>query len=428
MKLLLTGDLHLGRSSTRIRSGPVSPQLRAVDAWNRIVDLAIGEGVSALILSGDLIDQDNCFLESIGPLEAGIRKLAAARIHVLAVAGNHDFQVLPRIADQIGSDCFRLLGRGGTWERVVISGPDGESLNVDGWSFPTRHLNYSPLDSYNLPPDQSRPAIGLVHGDLYDAGSTYGFLDIHKLRSTGLSGWLLGHIHKPELMDAARGSWILYPGSPQALSPAELGPHGVWFAEVNRGNVSAPVQTAVSSVRYEELEIKMSGVTTVEEAESHFYQCIRQRASAVHVSGSVGPAVLSFRVNLTGESDLSHAMDGVARRVLADLDVRIGGMTVQVEKVSNHTIAAVNLQEYAGTHTAPGTLADLLLRLDQDHGHFDDEELMALVTDAIRFVDRSRDFSAHLDARPADRELARKCIRMEARRLLSQLVAQIKEP
>lgn len=426
MKLLLTGDIHLGRSSTRISVNGDTTDLRAVSAWRRIVETAFREKVDAVCLSGDIVDQDNRFLESIGPLESEISRLTASGIHVLAVAGNHDFQVLPRVAEHVNSEYFHFLGQGGKWERVTVSDQSGNAVHVDGWSFPQRYVNESPLDSYNLPADRTIPTIGLVHGDLHDAKSPYGFLNINKLRSLDVSGWLLGHIHKPELDCSAGASWVLYPGSPQALSPAEQGVHGAWLTETEGNGLKVPVQAAISSVRYEELDIDMTGISSREAAESRFFECIRQAAQELHDTGHGHCAVLSLRIRLTGESALAHEMEAIATRVREDLTVQHAGLTVQVEKIRNATTAAINLEEHAGTHTAPGALVDILRELDEEKPSGRAHDLLAQVMEDIRRVDRTRDFSTHLDPRAVDETMARDFIRAEARRLLSHLVAQIR--
>ena len=60
-RLLLTGDLHIGRSSSRVPAGVSADALRAATAWERIVQLAISESVNAVLLSGDIADEQNKF-------------------------------------------------------------------------------------------------------------------------------------------------------------------------------------------------------------------------------------------------------------------------------------------------------------------------------------------------------------------------------
>lgn len=266
MRLILTGDLHLGRSSARMPESLHPNELRAATAWSRIVDLAIQEQVSVVCLSGDVVDEDNKFWEAFGPLERGIRRLAEANIRTIAVAGNHDFDVLVRLADQLPPEHFILLGRGGNWERVTINEPGQTGLHLDGWSFPSRQVHYSPLNSYDLDRDPAVPILGMVHGDLNTTTTSYAPLEFARLQELAPAGWLLGHIHAPRLFDGP--PWVLYPGSPQALDPGETGAHGPWILEVSGGTLGVPVQHPLSSVWYGQCSIDLSGTKNETELES----------------------------------------------------------------------------------------------------------------------------------------------------------------
>src|SRR3954469_17173730 len=111
VRVLATGDIHIGRCSTKTDE----PGWPCAQAWDDLVRLAIDERVDLVALSGDIVDRENRYYEAIGPLERGLRALAKEGIPVFAVSGNHDHDVLPRVADALGGfdSGFRLLGRGG---------------------------------------------------------------------------------------------------------------------------------------------------------------------------------------------------------------------------------------------------------------------------------------------------------------------------
>lgn len=137
LKVLAVGDLHLGRTPSRL---PDELSLQARDlgpagAWHRIVDAALAERVDALVLAGDVVEEENDFFEAWRELATGVERLLVAGIRVIAVVGNHNIQVLPRLADQIVG--FELLGRGGAWQQVTLES-GGERLTLHGWSFPQR--------------------------------------------------------------------------------------------------------------------------------------------------------------------------------------------------------------------------------------------------------------------------------------------------
>src|SRR5690606_30847102 len=102
MRVLCAGDLHIGRRPTRLPSDVDSSRLSCARSWESIVDYAVDQRVDVLALSGDVVDQSNKFYEAIGPLERGLARLRAAGVATVAVAGNHDHDVLPQLARSIG--------------------------------------------------------------------------------------------------------------------------------------------------------------------------------------------------------------------------------------------------------------------------------------------------------------------------------------
>src|SRR5690606_11467913 len=124
MKLLCAADLHLGRRPTRVPdtllddvglAAAVAPQA----AWRDLVALALDEGVAAVLLAGDLLDDEHDFFGMYGELRAGVERLIAGGVEVLAVAGNHDVAVLPRLAAVLPE--LRLLGQGGVWQVATLT-------------------------------------------------------------------------------------------------------------------------------------------------------------------------------------------------------------------------------------------------------------------------------------------------------------------
>jgi DNA repair protein SbcD/Mre11 len=126
VRLLCVGDMHLGRSPGGLggeRLGLLDLDARQLGpraAWERTVEHALEEAVDALLLAGDVVDAEDDFFEAYDALKRGVETLVDAGIAVLGVAGNHDVKVLPELAKHVAD--FRLLGRGGRWERAVIAG------------------------------------------------------------------------------------------------------------------------------------------------------------------------------------------------------------------------------------------------------------------------------------------------------------------
>src|SRR5262245_40987018 len=105
-RLLFVGDIHLGRRPTglpeSLRELGVDPaELTPAAAWRAAVAIARDLRVDAVVLAGDVVDHADDRFEAYAHLEAGVRDLEAASIATVAVVGNHDVEVLPRLARQI---------------------------------------------------------------------------------------------------------------------------------------------------------------------------------------------------------------------------------------------------------------------------------------------------------------------------------------
>lgn len=424
LRIILTGDVHIGRSSSRIPHSARRGDLRAATAWLRIVDMAIQENVDLVCLSGDVADQDNKFWEAIGPLEQGIQRLAVAGIRTVAVSGNHDYDVLPRLANQLPPEQFILLGRGGKWERHTISLNDKPVLHIDGWSFPSRRVVDSPLHAYDLAPDPNTPILGLVHGDLGVADSPYAPLELLRLQSLPVAGWLLGHIHASRLINDSGRPWVLYPGSPQALDPGETGLHGVWLVELESGKLHAPTQLPLSSVRYASLEIDLTDAADTSDLEDRILNGIRGEVERIAAESEPHLVHLSLRLRLVGSTPVSHSVREVAKSVTEDLSLQFGNTSLSIEKTNVETTPSIDLEEYAtSTHSAPGALARLLLNLEQEDTSDEVQTLIHRARRELEQVHRHRDFIPLEQSKLSD-EMARSYLKTQARSLLTELISQ----
>lgn len=366
VKLLVAGDIHIGRVSSKVPADDAAA-LSARAAWERIVELAVEEKVDLLCLTGDVADESNRFWEALGPLERGLRTLENQGIRTLAVGGNHDHDVLPRLADQLESDAFRLLGRGGRWERHAFPSEDGPLLYVDGWSFPRERVRASPVDSYDLPASSATPTVAMVHGDLDAAESPYAPLHSEWLRARPVEGWLLGHIHAPMIDEPGGRPFILYPGSPQALDPGEPGMHGAVIVEFEHGRCLPIRRVALSTVRYDELVVDVSGVQDSADMTSRVRREISTFAEHAATEGGDRLRHLVLRLTLRGQTPLARWItEEETERVREDFELRASGVTCTVDRVSSRVLPEIDLELAARGNTPPAILASALLELRGD--------------------------------------------------------------
>ncbi len=373
-------------------------------------------------LSGDLVDQDNGYFEAVGPLENGLRRLAAHDIPTVAVAGNHDHDVLPRLADTVGDSHFHLLGRGGRWERITLERPGGR-LHVDGWSFPQERVSVNPLLSHDLAaPDDGAPVLGLLHADLGQSSSHYAPVALADLRQRACALWLLGHVHAPRLIMDDGLAPVLYPGSPQGMDPGEPGCHGAWLVELRPGRAPEATRVPLATVRYETVPVEVDESMDVAAVD----------ALVVHAVGSCLDGIAAERgplrwlcVRLRVSGRTRHRREIEARLgtlgeepILERHDVR-----VHVEKVELELRPAHDLESIAVGSAAPALLARLLLALERDSLDPSHERLLSDACGRVTTVYDARPYRTLESPSDRDRDrIAREALRTQATRLLDELM------
>jgi predicted phosphodiesterase len=426
MKLLLTGDVHLGRRSSALSAIGGAVDGSAAGAWSRIVDLAIAEEVAAILVSGDLVDSRNRFFEATAPLESGIARLTRAGIEVIAVAGNHDHNVTPALFRSFARQqlSVSVLGARGGWETREIRRGE-EVVRIVGWSFPSEQCEFDPTADFpiNQVSAGGIPTIGLVHGDLDVADSKYARLSSARLESFGVQGWLLGHIHVPSLRASAGCPWILYPGSPQALDPGERGSHGAWLLEVVAGVRHAPRLVSVSTVQYAATGISLAGAASEDDVRPEIQSAIQRTVEQLAPGESVGVVVMDL--DLVGESPFVSAVAQAADELL-EATILAPGVEVKIRSATNQVAPPLALDDLAGGRDIRAALAQAIIGIERgdDSAGRESVELLREVMAAVRsrplqcmVMDGDREVKLPM----ADEEVRRRAA-TAARLLLSAMV------
>lgn len=419
MRVLCTGDVHLGRPLSQIPDSSALKGISSTAAWRAIVELALAERVDLLAISGDLVDAANRYYEAIGPVEEGIRQLAAAGIPVVAVAGNHDYFALPRIADRLDGALI-LLGRNQQWERWTLLRDGRAALHVDGWSFRQEHVARNPLEDYAPLRNDDAPVLGLLHADLDTQESRYAPVSLWQLRRHPVAAWLLGHIHVPRLIEEAGVTPVLYPGSPYALDPSEMGTHGVWMATFAPGEAPVFERRPIAKVRYQQSVIDISGQESTSAALDQIERGVGDALAEAkdHADGSALELLL-LRLMVTGATPPGMSLGAELARMQADLALSHRGAMVALEKVVDMTTTAIDLNLVAAGIDAPASVARLILALQPGQQR---PELQEARRRAGEIVRQSAYRAIEGDA-PGDDQLAATMER-EAWKLLRALLAQ----
>ncbi|QSG02869.1 metallophosphoesterase family protein [Natranaeroarchaeum sulfidigenes] len=423
VEVLCTGDLHLGRHPTRIPDRLDGPSMSPRSVWQDVVREAIDRKVDAVVLTGDVADRENRYFEAYGAFEAGVIDLDDAGIPVVAVAGNHDSEFLPRMIDDIDVDSLHLLGKGGTWERWTLQKGGAAAVHFDGWSFDRPHISSSPMDGYDLPEAPDVPQVGVLHADLNSPRSEYAPVTSSELKDVPVSGWLLGHIHVPGVRIES-DPLTLYPGSPQALDPGEQGVHGPWLVSVSSDKIDAE-QLPLGTVCYDEIQVDVTDAEDLQAVGSKISTALQK-----HVQEDLETRKLAAflpRVRLTGRTPAHTELVEESQTLVEQLATKQGSVNIQIESITVDTHPDIDLEAVADGEGPVSYLADLLIALENGGS---DGQYNQAVDEAHEAMQRAHSASAYdLLRREADvgqprREDAVKAVEQEARVLLDTLLQQ----
>lgn len=421
MKIIVTGDIHIGKRSSGVDDNPDFLSTKYI--WERIVEYAIENQVDLVALTGDVVDRDNRFFEAVSPLQAGLQKLGQHAIQVCIVAGNHDYDVLPEIVRQTDLRNVCLLGVQGEWTEYIFE-KNGEQLQLVGWSFSSRYCEKDPVSE--LPAELVRedmPTIALVHGDAFLQKTNYAPVNPIQMKALKhVDAWLLGHIHKPQIVNEV--PLILYPGSPQALSPKETGIHGPYWLEIENGKVKAG-QLSLSPIRYEQLQINVSEVTDKEHFRERLLNTLKKNTEDLKCTD--GLKYLVYDIELTGEHDHLKELKQWSQEL-----IDYSGNQPFREKIRTidfNVSLRVHVEDFLNDPSYMGVLANAILVLEKGETNPFIDRLRAQWKDKYTVMINSSTYNPLLldaEGKTLD-EKANEFILKECKRLFTELYNQRKD-
>lgn len=372
VEILFVGDIHLGKSPSRIPEKLQSAELSPAAAWRNTVDHALRTRVDAVVLAGDVIEGIHDRFEAFPDLEEGVRRLTEAGIEVFGVAGNHDVEALPRIAERLPT--FRLLGAGGNWEPATVHGSAGGEVDLLGWSFPRERVTTSPLDSLTHGPRPGVAMLGVLHGDLDRPSSPHAPISRAVLQASAQGAWFLGHIHKPGDLNLPRPVGYLGSISGVDFGPGERGRHGPWRVRVEGTQITEIEQLALAPVRYERIDIAIDDLEGTEDREADdilsdaIFQTTQEFAEEVRDDESADALrVLAFRIRLTGREPEPGFLSSLnLEKLQNEVIAQASDLSSFVEKIEVKAGIAIDLEATATGSDPMALLAQRILTLIDD--------------------------------------------------------------
>jgi len=263
-----------------------------------------------------------------------------------------------------------------------------------------------------------------LHCDRDQAGSPYAPVAGRELEAAGLDAWLLGHIHKPDVLSVANPNGYL--GSVAGSHPGEPGARGPWLIEVAGGRISKVDQWVLAPLRWESLAVDIGGVGEVEEVRGRILSALRGLDE--ELGGGRWPVkAVGLRVDFIGRSRFGdEALGLISGEDRGRIHVGGRGTHYFIERLANRTLPEISLEALVEQGNPPGLLAARLLVLGRPAG---DEERQRLIAGARQVFARRMAGAPWgvLAAEEPDDEEAADLLRRAGMSALERILAQKEE-
>ena len=254
LRILHVADAHLDTPFYG-REESLRQKLRqaALEAFDAAVRHAIGREVDALLIAGDLFDNDLLSFATEKFLLEQMARLRDAGIFVFYVTGNHDPGRANYRAHQLKWPDNVCLFRSGSPETVPIG--DVGWLTAAGHSSKEESRN---LASEFGAPKGDRPHVAMLHTQVMSARGA----DRHDRYAPCSHGdlaaaydyWALGHVHLRQRVFDDLPAW--YAGNLQGRHPRETGSKGALYVEIERDRPPEPEFLPLAPIVWDWVKLK----------------------------------------------------------------------------------------------------------------------------------------------------------------------------
>lgn len=364
MRLLHAADLHVDsplRGLSAYDGAPVEAIRSATrHAVGNLVQLALTQGVDAVLLAGDIYDGDWPDYNTGLFFRNQMQRLGEAGVNVYLVSGNHD------AASQITRK-LSLPGNVREFSKHSAETLEDEALGlaVHGQGYAVRDVTDNLAMNYPAP-RAGLFNVGLLHTALNgrEGHARYAPCTVEQLQARGYDYWALGHVHTHEIV--AADPHIVFPGNVQGRHAKETGRKGCILVDVESDGRASLDFRDLDVVRWEHLQVDASDATDLDDV----FGEVRSALAGAHDRAE--GRLLAARVSIVGTSDAHFKLWHEHARLTTE--VRALGSDfgeVWIEKVRPATKPSSACTDAADPAEGLGTVADLRrtaagLRADED--------------------------------------------------------------
>ena len=222
-------------------------------AFSNVVDLAIEEGATFVVIAGDLYDgawKD----QSTGQFAiAQLARLARAGIRSVIVFGNHDAD--SRVTRHLTAPEGVYKLKSAKCETVLF---DDLGVAIHGRSYKEAATTENIASTY-CPPVAGMLNVALLHTALdgHEGHANYAPCSLGELQAAGHEYWALGHVHDHAIR--SDHPHIVFAGNTQGRHIRETGPKGAVLVRVEEGAIVHAEHRATDEVRWAHARVDASG-------------------------------------------------------------------------------------------------------------------------------------------------------------------------
>ncbi len=352
LKFLHIGDVHLDTSfyskseelRVRLREGIRS-------AFSRAIDTCIDEGVTALLIAGDLFDNDKLSFRTEQFLVNEFNRLKEKGIRVFYATGNHDPGHISYRVNSIKWPDNVYLFKDDRVEVLDMMNSDTEMpYRIVSCGHKTNNEGRNLVKDFPIK-DSKTIHIGLVHAMVTNAKGVskhdrYLPCTTEDMEIKCYDYWALGHIHKRQrVSDKAH---IYYPGNIQGRHPRETEKKGGLMITIDENHDTNVEFKHLSTIEWHTLNIKgLDDIKEYMDLKRYIGGLIKEYIE----ENSLSSRDLILRVELEGRAYLKNELsskenvDEIAGELILDLDL------LDLEIKADNLLTLIDINEYEeGNH------------------------------------------------------------------------------
>jgi DNA repair exonuclease SbcCD nuclease subunit len=355
-------DIHLDSPLTGLEQYEGAPvdKIRSAtrDAFKNLVDTAIDNRVSFIIIAGDLYDGDWKDYNTGLFFASQMVRLQKENITVFMIRGNHDAASLITKELKLPANVIEFSTKQAESHLLEELG-----VAIHGQGFASRSVEENLVKNY---PSRKEGYlnIGILHTSANgrEGHETYAPCSIGDMKEKGYDYWALGHIHMRELLHE-KEPVILFPGNIQGRHIKETGDKGCTLVSVRDGAIESLTQLSLDVLRWELIELDVSGLDSIEEIMDEARGLLEEKYQ------EVDGRFLAIRFRIHGATNVHQELLVNKEHFinnLRSLSIEVGLGDIWIEKVKVETSRVMDVEELKAKHTPIAVILDFIKGVGAD--------------------------------------------------------------